>query len=188
MRPFAAAAPLYAFLRRRRRLTWLQALALVAAVSLSGMLGGAVVVSRTDPNRFPDLGTALWWAATTVTTVGYGDVVPRSPGGRLVAVMLMFIGIGSFAFLTAVAASAIVVGGVSEEEHQIEREEREIQHIETAILSQLAEINARLQRLEHDRPPATTDGRHTTNVRQTDEAGAVHRSPHSGPRTEGQTR
>ena len=156
MRRWASVHPLHAVLRRRRRLSWLQAVTLVAAVSTTGLLGAAALVTQTDPQRYPDLGVALWWAAATVTTVGYGDVVPSSPGGRLVAAALMFIGIASFAFLTA-AASAIVVGAVSEEEQQIEREEREIQRIERAILSQLAEINARLQRLEHNPPPAATD-------------------------------
>src|ERR687890_1011237 len=130
MRRWASVHPLHAVLRRRRRLSWLQAVTLVAAVSTTGLLGAAALVTQTDPQRYPDLGVALWWAAATVTTVGYGDVVPSSPGGRLVAAALMFIGIASFAFLTAAAASAIVVGEVSEEEQQIEREEREIQRIE----------------------------------------------------------
>jgi len=157
MRRWASVRPLHTILRRRRRLSWLQAFTLVAAVSTTGMLGAATLVTLTDPQRFPNLGVALWWAAATVTTVGYGDVVPSSPAGRLIAVALMFLGIASFAFLTAVAASAIVVGEVSDEEHQIEREEREIQRIERGILTQLAEINARLQRLEHNQPPAAAD-------------------------------
>jgi voltage-gated potassium channel len=159
MRRWTSVRPLHTFLRRRRRLTWLQALTLVAAVSTTGMLGAAALLTQTDPQRFPSLGVALWWAAATVTTVGYGDVVPTSPVGRLIAATLMFIGIASFAFLTAVAASAIVVSAVGEEEQQIEREEREIQRIERGILSQLAEINARLQRLEHTQPPAAADSR-----------------------------
>jgi len=142
-------APLLeATVRRRRRLSWLQALALVAIVTISVVLTGAVVVTRTDPGRYPDLETGLWWAVTTVTTVGYGDFVPASTAGRMVAAILMFVGIGSFTFLTAVAASAIVVGEVGEGERRIEAEEREIEREQGEVLAHLREIDARLERIE----------------------------------------
>jgi voltage-gated potassium channel len=150
-----AAPPLvHAVVAQRRRLSWLQALALVAMVTAAVVVTGAALVTRTDPQRYPDLGTALWWAASTVTTVGYGDVVPASAAGRLVGGALMFVGIGAFAFLTAVAASAIVVGEVGGQERQIEREERRIEEVQENILLRLAEIDARLDRLEH-RPHRT---------------------------------
>ena len=40
------------------------------------------------------LGDALWWSATTITTVGYGDYTPISPLGRAIAIIVMFAGIG----------------------------------------------------------------------------------------------
>jgi voltage-gated potassium channel len=129
----------------------LQALILVAATNALVVFTGAALVTRTDPDRYPDFGTAIWWAATTITTVGYGDVVPATGAGRLVASVLMFAGIGSFAFLTAVAASAIVVGEVGEEEREIEREERRIHRTQQAILGRLGEIDARLERIEQAR-------------------------------------
>jgi voltage-gated potassium channel len=146
---------LAATLRRRHRLSWMGALGLVATVTISVVVGGALLVLRTDPTRYPDLETALWWAVSTVTTVGYGDVVPASTAGRLLAAVLMFIGIGSFAFLTAIAASAIVVGEVGKEERVIEAEERvieaeerEIEREQRAVLVRLDALDARLDRIE----------------------------------------
>jgi voltage-gated potassium channel len=148
--PTQGAPPLVrAVVARRRRLSWLQALALVAMVTTLVVVTGAALVTRTDPARYPDIGTALWWATSTVTTVGYGDVVPTSAAGRIVGGALMFVGIGAFAFLTAVAASAIVVGEVGGQEQQIEREERRIEDVQETILSRLDDIDARLDRLEH---------------------------------------
>ena len=49
----------------------------------------------TDAREFPNIGDGLWWAVQTVTTVGYGDRVPTSPGGRLIAALVMLVGIGS---------------------------------------------------------------------------------------------
>jgi len=131
------------FVRRLRRRRVSLAEALVAAVSMtaSAVLTAAAAVTRTDPEQFPDFGVGLWWAATTVTTVGYGDVVPTSPAGRLVGAALMFIGIASLALLTAIAASAIVVGELRSGEREIEREESE-------ILSELRDLARRMGRLE----------------------------------------
>ncbi len=48
---------------------------------------------------------ALWWAVTTITTVGYGDRFPVSPEGRLVAGVLMMAGVGLFGTLSGFIAS-----------------------------------------------------------------------------------
>ncbi len=63
------------------------------------------IVDRTD---FPTYGLALWWAVSTVTTVGYGDVVPVQPGGRLVASILMLFGFAFLSLITGTIASALV--------------------------------------------------------------------------------
>jgi hypothetical protein len=69
----------------------------------------------------------------------------------------MFTGIGSFAFLTAVAASAIVVREVDDEEREIELEERDILRVQEAILARLVDVDRRLERLEH--PPSYAQSR-----------------------------
>ena len=55
-----------------------------------------------------NFGDAIWWAIVTVTTVGYGDRYPVTPGGRGVAVVLMLVGIGLIGVLTATVASYFV--------------------------------------------------------------------------------
>jgi voltage-gated potassium channel len=54
------------------------------------------------------LGDAMWWAVVTVTTVGYGDEVPVTPQGRLIATALMFCGIALLGIVTATFAAWIV--------------------------------------------------------------------------------
>lgn len=54
---------------------------------------------------FPD---ALWWALASITTVGYGDRFPITADGRMVAMFLMFIGIGLFGSLTALFAAWVM--------------------------------------------------------------------------------
>src|SRR5688500_9666715 len=65
-------------------------------------LAGGVLIWVLDHKEFPNLGTSLWWALQTVTTVGYGDVVPADTKGRIIGTVLMLQGIG---FITVVAAA-----------------------------------------------------------------------------------
>lgn len=67
-----------------------------------------------NEKRFPKsyikgISEALWWAAVTVTTVGYGDKTPQSKLGRLVAVMWMFLGIFLISFFTASITSSLTI-------------------------------------------------------------------------------
>jgi voltage-gated potassium channel len=66
---------------RRRRLTWLEVLLLAATTNILIVAVGAALVMRTDPDRYPRFATGVWWAVSTITTVGYGDVVPVSDAG-----------------------------------------------------------------------------------------------------------
>jgi voltage-gated potassium channel len=72
-----------------------------------------------------NFGDALWWAIVTVTTVGYGDKYPVTAGGRGVATVLMFVGIGLIGVLTATVASYFVEQGADDDRAElIERLDR----------------------------------------------------------------
>lgn len=58
---------------------------------------------------------ALWWGVVTMTTVGYGDVYPVTPEGRVAGIMLMVLGIGLFSAITAVLTSFLLDTGHSAE-------------------------------------------------------------------------
>jgi voltage-gated potassium channel len=60
------------------------------------------------PNDFESIGEAMWWAAQTVTTVGYGDVVPDSTVGRTAAVVVMAFGVTALSLFTAVVTSTVI--------------------------------------------------------------------------------
>ncbi len=81
-----------------------QALRLVA-VGVACLLAGAALFSATQGISFP---TALYWAITTATTVGYGDITPKNPAGRAVAVGVMLTTIPLFASAFALLAGAVV--------------------------------------------------------------------------------
>jgi voltage-gated potassium channel len=58
-----------------------------------------------QPGTFGNIPAALWWAVATLTTTGYGDVVPITPLGRLVAAFVMICGLGVFGLWTGILAT-----------------------------------------------------------------------------------
>jgi voltage-gated potassium channel len=84
-------------------LNWL--LLLSSMVVASGGLAAWVL-----EDEFDSFGDALWWSIVTATTVGYGDMSPPSTEGRIVAGILMFVGIGTLGMITATLATYFVAG------------------------------------------------------------------------------
>jgi voltage-gated potassium channel len=107
----AAPAPLhpraYNFLRRKPLTARRAALVIVAATVLVTIVAG-VLMHFTDKKTFPNIGDGLWWAVQTVTTVGYGDLVPTSTTGRAIAAIVMLAGIGFLTVVTATITSAFI--------------------------------------------------------------------------------
>ena len=84
------------------------ALMSVVLLSFVCVVVGSILVLQFESGHGGSIQTgedALWWAFTTVTTVGYGDYVPITGGGRIIAVCLMTLGIGIFAVSSGSVAS-----------------------------------------------------------------------------------
>jgi voltage-gated potassium channel len=60
----------------------------------------------TQPDAFASIPKAMWWGMATLTTVGYGDVVPLSVAGKVFGVLVMFIGVGMFAIPTGILVTS----------------------------------------------------------------------------------
>ena len=91
-----------------------------------------------DGENFPSIGSGLWWAVQTITTVGYGDIVPTSLTGRLVAALVMLLGV---AFLTIITAS-ITSTFVSRARRGTPK------GAETATAEQVRQLDSRRERIE----------------------------------------
>jgi voltage-gated potassium channel len=115
-----------------------------AAVAVGGLVGGLAVLDaergKAEAN-IQTFGDALWWAATTVTTVGYGDRFPVTAEGRLVAVGLMVTGIALLGVITAALASWFVEK-LSEVQAAGERTEDEVSDLAAEVRGLRAEIQA----------------------------------------------
>ena len=75
---------------------------------LAAMMVAALTVHVLSPKAFATFGDEVWWAAQTVTTVGYGDVVPTTSGGRFIGGIVMFVSVATVSLVTAVVTAGFV--------------------------------------------------------------------------------
>lgn len=90
--------------RERRNLASVLAIMIIMVFMASSLV--YLLERRIQPESFASIPDAIWWGVTTLTTVGYGDVVPQSPMGRVLGVLIMLLGIGTFALPAGILASA----------------------------------------------------------------------------------
>jgi voltage-gated potassium channel len=102
---------------------------------LTAFSGGAAFASV----EHISFGDGIYWAITTMTTVGYGDIAAKTPEGKVIAVVVMLTGIGFAALVIGAAAERFV-------HHRVPAHEPEL--TEDDVLGQVRDISARLQHLE----------------------------------------
>jgi voltage-gated potassium channel len=142
LRVFRAAAILTIGLRAAKRVLAHRQFHYVFVVALGVIVVGALglfVVERHQNDGVRTFGDALWWAVTTATTVGYGDVYPKTGEGRMIAVVLMLTGIGLVGVFTATIASAFT----HSRDDEIAKLHKKMERLET----KLDQVLARTQEL-----------------------------------------
>ena len=109
----------------------------IAVVTAAITVAGGMLMTVLDRKEFDNVWIGLWWAVQTVTTVGYGDVTPKSPWGRILAGVVMLAGIGFLTVVTAAITAALVEGA---------RRRRDVAG--DRLEAKVDEVSARLERLE----------------------------------------
>ncbi len=94
--------------RFAQRLTIGRAVGAIAGVAVLLTVVAAVLVRAVEPETFPTFGDASWWALQTVSTVGYGDVVPESGAGRVLGGALMLLGVAFVPAITSIVVAVLV--------------------------------------------------------------------------------
>lgn len=121
-------------------LTARRAALLISVFSLSIAIAGGVVMWIVDREDFPTLGSGMWFAMQSITTVGYGDRVPTSTEGRVIATLVIVAGLGFMSVITATITAIFV-----ESARRKRRVPAEI------TLDHIAERLDQIERLMHER-------------------------------------
>ena len=142
----------------------------IATATIAITVGSAALMTVIDREDYPSLGSGLWWAVQTTTTVGYGDHVPTNAAGRVLAVLVMLFGIGFLTVITAAITSTFVARNaqmldelpaesptaeqVREVDRRLERIEAALagssrgEHVDASTAEQLRQLDRRLERIE----------------------------------------
>ncbi len=113
---------------------------MIAVVTTSITLAAGLLMTVIDRKNFPSLGGGLWWAVQTVTTVGYGDHVPSTAAGEIVAALVMLLGIGFITVITASITSSFV--------GRYHQPQPAVAPDSAAAAEHLKSIDARLEKIE----------------------------------------
>ena len=113
----------------------------IVSATLIVVVGSGVLIWALDHDEYPNIWVGMWWALQTVTTVGYGDVSPTNPSGRIIGAVVMLYGV-AFVTIFVAAITSIFVTRASQERGIAEDE------AEQRIEARLDVIDDRLGRLE----------------------------------------
>jgi voltage-gated potassium channel len=131
-----------------RKLYTFEGLRYAALVAVMTALGGGAAFSAVEQGHneaVTNTWDGVFWAVTTMTTVGYGDIYPRTDGGRLIAIAVMIVGIGFLSMLIGAAAERFVSPDIAEAEEKVATE---VEDSEADVLREIEEISERLRRVE----------------------------------------
>ena len=101
------------------------------------------VESQHPDSQINSMLDAVWWTVATVTTVGYGDIVPVTDTGKIVAIIYMFFGIGVLAIFLSVLGTRFY-------KHRFEQEEKEISHAQKLILDRMDDLEKNQEKLQKE--------------------------------------
>ena len=110
---------------------------ILTTVGLTILFG--VLISLVDRKEFPSVWLGMWWAIQTVTTLGYGDIVPAQITGRILAAATMIVGIAFLSLITATVASVLV-----------SRASQDVSGEEAELIAALKRVEQRLESLEQE--------------------------------------
>ena len=116
-----------------------------AAIILVGTFVMYAIESNVADTKIKTLRDSLWWVVETITTVGYGDIVPVSELGRTVALVFMFGGILIITTIMSVVSTGFYKKRMNKEEN--ERRQQEFEHLKKVLVDKLSDIESEISDL-----------------------------------------
>jgi voltage-gated potassium channel len=125
-----------------------RAMGVIVTATAIVVIGSGALMRLIDHREYRSIWAGMWWAIQTVTTVGYGDVTPREPNGRIVATFVMLEGIAFLAIVTASITSTFVERASRDREDDESRYEQRLEERLAGMDAELQATREQLARIE----------------------------------------
>ena len=114
-----------------------------AGIIVIGSIVMYLVESPHPDSQINSMLDAVWWTVSTSTTVGYGDIIPVTETGKIIAIFYMFFGIGILGLFISVL-------GTSFYKKRFEKEEKDVSHAQKLILDRMDDLEKNQEKLQKD--------------------------------------
>ena len=125
-----------------------RAMGVIVTATAVVVVGSGALMRVLDHREYASIWAGMWWAIQTVTTVGYGDVTPRAPSGRIVATFVMLAGIAFLAIVTASITSTFVERANRDRESAEDMQEQRLEERLAGMEAELRATRKQLARVE----------------------------------------
>jgi len=113
----------------------------VAIIIFTGSLAIFSIESGHPDSQIDSMLDAAWWTVATVTTVGYGDIVPVTDAGRIMAILYMFFGISFLAIFLSVLGTRFY-------KKRFETDSKDISHAQSLILKKMDNLEENQEKIQ----------------------------------------
>ncbi len=114
-----------------------------AGIIITGSIAMYSIESGHPDSQINSMLDAVWWTSATITTVGYGDIVPVTESGKILAIFFMFSGIGILAVFISILGTRFY-------KIRFEKDEKEISHAQRIILDRMNDLEKNQEKLQKD--------------------------------------
>jgi len=121
------------------------AIRLIVVATIITTVAGGVAVRIFDHKDFHGMGDAMWWALQTVTTVGYGDITPKTVVGRIIGSLVLLYSVAFLTILTAAITTSFIERARAQRQAALGHED--------PMIARLDDIAERLDRVERRLTP-----------------------------------
>ena len=134
------------FLEVARTLQFSTVVGVLALTTLTSAFTFYIVESAGGSGSVKSFWDSLWWALATVTTVGYGDIVPETPAGRVVGAVTMLVGIGVYSAFIGLVAATLTQVSRAQRDPELEDIKSRIDRLESLSERELEELVGSIKR------------------------------------------
>jgi voltage-gated potassium channel len=129
-----------ALLEAARTLRFSTIVGVLALTTLTSAFIFYVVESAGGSGSVKSFWDSLWWALATITTVGYGDVVPETPAGRVIGAVTMLVGIGVYSAFIGLVAATLTQISRAQRDPELEDIKSKVDRLESLSERELEEL------------------------------------------------